>query len=161
VKTKEFFVLYLHNLLRNSTFIFRMKRIFTISFALLVLISGMHISLATHICGGEVAAVKWSFSEEKASCGMETSKNDCPEQNTIKSNCCSNHISVLAVDNNYNLSSIQLKEVTLSLLQVFYVPTSLSFHSSIASSLIVDNFIPPNIGLTSAVSLADICIFRI
>jgi hypothetical protein len=138
-----------------------MKKLFAISFAFLILLSGMHLSIATHICGGEVAAVKWSFSGEKATCGMEGAKQKCPSHNGIASNCCQNQIIVYSVDNNYNPSSLQIKEVTKNLLQVFDIPVSISLNSFIASSSIRNNVIPPNIVLTSAVSLADICIFRI
>jgi hypothetical protein len=138
-----------------------MKKLFSISFALLIFLSGMHFSIATHICGGEVAAVKWSFSGEKATCGMENPKQTCPARNSIASNCCQNEIVVYAVDNNYNPSSYQIKEVTKNLLQVFYVPVSISLYSFIAENSLSSNTIPPDIALTSAVSLADICIFRI
>lgn len=138
-----------------------MKKLFSISFALLIFLSGMHFSIATHICGGEVAAVKWSFSGEKATCGMETPIQTCPLHNSIASNCCQNKISVYTVDNNYNPSTFQIKEVTENLLQVFNIPVSLSLYSFIATSSLSNNIIPPDIALTSAVSLANICIFRI
>jgi uncharacterized protein YxeA len=48
-----------------------MKKIFSILFAVMVVLSGMHISISTHICGGEIAAVKLSVSAVKATCGME------------------------------------------------------------------------------------------
>lgn len=138
-----------------------MKKLLSISFAFLILLSGMHLSVATHICGGKVAAVKWSFSGEKATCGMESAKQTCPSHNGIASNCCHNKLSVYTTDNNYNPSTFQVKEVTKSLLQVFDVPVSISFNSSIAANSLRNNVIPPDIALTSAVSLEEICIFRI
>ena len=138
-----------------------MKKLLSITFAFLILLSGMHLSISTHFCGGQLAAVKWSFSGEKATCGMESSEQTCPERNSIASNCCKNKLSVYTVDNNYNPSSIQIKEVTKNLLQVFDVPVTISFNSSIAANSLRNNTIPPDIALTSAVSLADICIFRI
>lgn len=138
-----------------------MKKLFSISFAILIFLSGMHFSIATHICGGEVAAVKWSFSGEKATCGMETPIQTYPAHKGIASNCCQNKISVYTIDNNYNPSTFQIKEVTKNLLQVFNVPVSISLYSFIATSSLSNNTVPPDIALTSAVSLADICIFRI
>ena len=138
-----------------------MKKLFSISFALLIFLSGMHFSIATHICGGEVAAVKWSFSGEKATCGMETPIQTCPLHNSIASNCCQNKISVYTIDNNYNPSTFQLKEVTKNLLQVFDIPVSISLNSTIAANSLRNNVVPPDIALTSAVSLEEICIFRI
>ncbi|MHB9141190.1 MAG: HYC_CC_PP family protein, partial [Paludibacter sp.] len=78
-----------------------MKKLFSILFAALILLSGMHLTLATHLCGGEVSAVKLSFIHEKASCGM------CEEQtataNTAVSTegCCKDEMSFYAVDSNY------------------------------------------------------------
>jgi hypothetical protein len=136
-----------------------MKKFLSISFAFLILLSGMHISLATHICGGEVAAVKWSLSEEKATCGMSTPTSH--SQNSIASSCCHNKLSVYSVDNNYNPSSFQVKEITNSFVQVFIVPVSISTHSFFASNLSISHTIPPNIATTSDVSLPEICVFRI
>jgi hypothetical protein len=55
-----------------------MKRIFPILFSLLGFLSGMHISLATHYCQGKIAATKFSFYGEKASCGMEDYESGSP-----------------------------------------------------------------------------------
>jgi hypothetical protein len=138
-----------------------MKKFLSISFAFLILLSGMHISLATHICGGEVAAVKWSLSEEKASCGMATPTPIVTSQNSIASNCCHNKLSVYSVDNNYNPTSFQVKEITKSIVQVFIVAVSISAHSFFALNALTSHAIPPNIATTSDVSLPEICVFRI
>lgn len=138
-----------------------MKKVFSISFAFLILISGMHLSLATHICGGEVAARKLSFTGENATCGMESDNQECASQNSFSSNCCENIVKVYSVDNNYNPSTFQINEVTENLLQVFNVPVSISLYSFIAENSLSNNNIPPDISFASAVSLAEICIFRI
>lgn len=137
-----------------------MKKLFSISFAFLILLSGLHLSIATHICGGEIAAVKWSFSGEKATCGMENPKQTCPEHKGIYSNCCHNEIVNYTVDNNYNPSSFQIKEVSKTLLQVFSIPVNSSL-PFIASNSFYTDVSPRDNSLTSAVSLADICVFRI
>jgi hypothetical protein len=138
-----------------------MKNIFSISFAFLILLSGMHLSIATHICGGEVADVKWSFSGEKATCGMENPQQSCPIHNGIASDCCKDEVVVYSVDNNYNPSSLQIKEITKKLLQVFAIPVNISLHSFALLNSVHTNVSPRDKLLTSAVSLADICIFRI
>ena len=138
-----------------------MKRILSIFFALIILVSGMHLSVPTHFCGGEVAAVKWSFTGEKATCGMESDEQSTSSKEEIASNCCKNEISVLAVDNNYNPSSIQIKEITKNLLQVFNVPVNIAFQSYTASTSYSAIISPPDNLLASAVSLPNICTFRI
>jgi hypothetical protein len=138
-----------------------MKKVLSILFAFLILLSGMHLSIASHICGGEVAAMKFSFSEKKATCGMESQIQECSNHNSISSNCCKDLVKVYSVDNNYNSSVFQVKELTNNLLQIYTVPVSTIFHSLITAKSLCNYIIPPDIGLTSAVSLADICVFRI
>jgi hypothetical protein len=138
-----------------------MKIFFSISFTILILLSGMHTSIARHICGGEIAAVKLSFTGITASCGMSESKSACENKNTIASNCCHNEVSVFSVDGNYCPSQDQIKIFTYNILQFFGVPVSSLYHSSIVSIFLFSNFNPPGVLLASAVSLDDICVFRI
>jgi len=122
----------------------------------------MHLSIATHFCGGEIAAVKWSFTSEKATCGME--EDDLGEyvnHISIESNCCQNEISIYAVDSNYSPSSFQIQEITKNIIQEFYIPENISFNSYPYSNYLYADVSPPGNLLTSAVSLDDICIFRI
>lgn len=123
----------------------------------------MHISLATHICGGEIAAMKLSFSGEKASCGMLQDKTDCGVNGNVKSNCCHDKIAFYAVDNNYNPSNFQCNNVTNSISQLFYVTLFASIPSNnliVSTNSIINK--PDNLNaLANAVSLADICVFRI
>jgi len=137
-----------------------MKKIFSIVFALLILFSGMHVSFATHICGGELAAMKLSFSGQKASCGMPESKTDCGANGNVKSNCCHNNVAIYSVDKNYNPSTIEFKSFSNNLIQAFVIPVSLIINNS---KLIIQNsnVFPPGNQLATNVSLTDICVFRI
>ena len=137
-----------------------MKKLFSISFAFLILLSGLHLSVATHMCGGQVAEVKWSFSEEKATCGMENTNQTHPLPKGISSGCCKDEIANYTVDNNYNSSSYQIS-VIKKLLQVFLIPVNFSLQSIIESNSLYSNVSPHDNLLASAVSLADICVFRI
>lgn len=139
-----------------------MKKLLSISFAFLILLSGMHISVATHICGGEVAEVKWSFSGEKGTCGMENPFKLCPVHNGISSkSCCQDEVAAYTVDSNYSPSSFQTIKASNNLVQVFYVPVNLLFHSLAATTPLFTNISPHNKLPASAVSLPDICVFRI
>ena len=137
-----------------------MKKLFSISFAFLILISGLHLSIATHICGGKVSEIKWSFSQKKGTCGMENTKQSNPLRKAISKGCCKDKIADFTIDNNYNPSVYQIKEVTKTLLQVFCIPVKCSLYSFESNSLYADVSPHDNL-LTSAVSLVDICVFRI
>jgi hypothetical protein len=138
-----------------------MKKLISISFAFLILLSGMHLSIATHFCEGKVEAMKWSFTGVKATCEMENTNQNCPIHNGVSSNCCHNEISFLTVDNNYNTSSFKVKDLIKSFKQVSNVPINISFNSFNTSNSNQNNVFPPGFSLTRTVSLAKICIFRI
>ncbi len=140
-----------------------MKKLFSILFAAAILLSGMHLSMDTHICGGEIAQVKWSFSHEKGSCGMEmpgilntSGKNILPES------CCKDEISIYAVDNNYQPSSLQVDQPVFHLLQEFYIPENIgSLSVATTTNSHNTNIQPPGHSIASAVKLPDICVFLI
>jgi len=137
-----------------------MKKFLSISFALLMLLSGMHLSIAAHSCGGKVAAVKWSFSEQKATCGMEDDFSSCPIHNSISSNCCHDEVAVYAIDNSYTPTYFHL-ELGKQPLQVVLLSASISTHLLVFFTSQTKENNPPGKFLTSMVSLPDICVFRI
>jgi len=139
-----------------------MKKLFSILFAGMILLSGMHLSIASHLCGGELAAVKWSVLNEKAGCGMEMVKPVNSAQKSFDTEtCCKDEMSYYAVDNNYNPSTNQLNPPVNQLLQVFYIPTTLGIQFINANHSTNTNVQPPGKYLASAVTLPDICVFLI
>ncbi|MDD4970984.1 MAG: hypothetical protein PHT07_16270 [Paludibacter sp.] len=139
-----------------------MKKLFSILFAGMILLSGMHLSIASHFCGGELAAVKWSVLDEKAGCGMEMVKPVNSVNKTIEAeNCCKDEMSFYALDNNYNPSTTQLNPPVNQLLQVFYIPTTLNIQFLNTNHSTNTNVQPPGQFLASAVKLPDICVFLI
>jgi len=137
-----------------------MKKAYSILFATLILISGMHLSIATHICGGELAAVNWSISGQKADCGMENQKSSSP-LNGISSDCCHNNIAFFTVDHNYIPSTLQLNDVVKDFSHVFTVPVNTYSNSFAYRVSSYANISPPESSFVNAVSLVDICVFRI
>ena len=139
-----------------------MKKLFSILFAAMIVLTGMHLSVATHLCAGEVAAVKWSLSDEKATCGMEMAQQTNTTGKSYNAeNCCKDEISFYTVDSNFNPSSIQNHKPVDQLLQVFYIPTDLSVLFDTAHQSSNTNIQPPGKYFASAVSLPDICVFLI
>jgi hypothetical protein len=136
-----------------------MKKLFSIVFAAMILLSGMHLSLASHYCGGELAAVKWSLDDEKASCGMPSDHQTIP--NGYNAECCQDQLAFYAVDNNYNPATLQINAPVKQLLQVFYIPTTIGIQFHNTRSSVNATIQPPGKFIASAVSLPDICVFRI
>ena len=138
-----------------------MKKVFSIVFAMLILLSGIHLSVATHVCGGEVAAVKWSVTGEKATCGMESAQTACPVHGGIASTCCQDQVSVYQIDDNYSPSDFRIKKPITSLLQVLSAPVCLLFHTSVPSISLCTDISPRDKLQVSSVSQEKICVFLI
>lgn len=138
-----------------------MRKILSILFAILIIFSVLHISVASHYCCGELAAVKFSLTGKHATCGMETATTSCPAHNSVKSNCCKNKVSVFAVDHSYNYSSYQIHEIYKTTTPVFNIPNQLQLTNFNANNYIFAANSPPLRLLISSVDITNICVFRI
>lgn len=132
-------------------------------FASLILVSGLHISIAKHYCSGESSAFeKISVTGELATCGMENPKDEAPLQGVnFNAHCCDNEVSTFVVDNNYAPSFSIFKAFPQPVLQVCHNIEVFNLQQIVVLSLYNTNVLPPGNYLASAVSLPDICVFRI
>lgn len=138
-----------------------MKKVLSILFAGLILLTGMHLSIAAHFCDGEIASVRLSFSDSKATCEMET-PTACPVHKELRSSgCCENRISYYSVDENYSPSSFQVNEVIKKPVHVIASTFVNPQHTFLLVSHTFTNTSPPELGIPNAVKLPDICVFRI
>ena len=78
-----------------------MKKGISISLVLLVISAMLHFSVATHYCGGHVAASTISVTGKLASCGMEDQQNDLPPGKYFSKHCCEDVVVSITTDNNY------------------------------------------------------------
>ena len=156
---KPTFEKHFFNILRFNK---QMKKLLSISLALLMLLSGMQLTISMHYCGGELADSKVSVTGHLASCGMETETDNCTSANTIEeTDCCRNKVSIYLVDQNYSPSYSEFKIFSQSVLQIFSLPENNSFHSIFATNTISTDVSPPENKLVHAVSLPKICVFLI
>lgn len=139
-----------------------MKKLFSISIALLMILSGMQLTISRHYCGGELADSKVSVFGHIATCGMESGTGECAQPgNHVESSCCENQISVYAVDHNYSPSFTEFKAFAQTVLQVFYIPENSSLHSITPNSHLLPDVSLPGFLPANAVILPKICVFRI
>jgi len=139
-----------------------MKKILSISVALLMLLSGLQLTVSRHYCGGELAEAKASFIGHIASCGMESETDECTQPgNHVESNCCNNQVSVYAVDHNFAPSFTSFKAFEQPVLQVFIIPEVQNFNVFTAYNYFYADVSPPINPLVSDVNLSDIGVFRI
>ena len=122
-----------------------------------------HITVATHFCGGEVAASLISVSGKLASCGMEDPGKELPLPGTcFTRHCCEDVVIAFGTDNNYAPSIFFLKDTYQDIFQIFGLTTTGTHVPSIAKlKSPPNNESPPGEALSTYVDLSYICVFRI
>jgi hypothetical protein len=139
-----------------------MRKGISILCALVMILSGTHLTLAKHFCGGELVDTKLSLSGKVATCGMESdNERNLPSGNEIKHHCCDNNVATFGIINNYIPSVTLIKENVDNQSFSFLLTLNLLLSPQTTYKNISANISPPGkIPLTS-VSLDDICVFRI
>ncbi len=138
-----------------------MRKSLSILLLLVIVLTGMHLSVASHYCGGKVAAVKWSFSGRLATCGMEGEKENRQSGYDFNTGCCHNEISYFTVDNDYNPTTFQVNVVSREISQLVSLPANIGLKISVPTTNLSKDISPPVNMLASSVNLTDLCIFRI
>jgi hypothetical protein len=136
-----------------------MKKTLSILFAFLILVTSTHLSIATHFCEGKLAAIKVSFSDKEASCGMAQHNPTSPSCTSVKDDCCKNKVSTYFIGDNYNSSHFQLQKIQQEIVFAMLFPLVQIFDIDFSAKS--DNTSsPPGNFLISGVKLALICVFR-
>jgi hypothetical protein len=139
---------------------YQMKKLFSILLAGLIIVSSVHLTIATHYCGNAFEGYKVSVSGEKASCGMERELPASSHENSISHNCCTDKLASYLINDNYSPASFHFIK---SVQSAFVVPFGIANFISIAPALsnLKIAHAPPGEFLPCKVELASICLFRI
>lgn len=139
-----------------------MKKLISISLVVLVIASMLHISIAAHYCGGELASSKLSLTAELTGCGMESHKVTPSSETSFTQHCCDNTLTFFGIGNNY-LPSFQFftADPQQSNFQLFSMVSGYALPSEIVFRSLYSNISPPGVFLSTQVDLSDICVFRI
>jgi hypothetical protein len=122
----------------------------------------LHFSVATHYCGGKIAASKVSFTGKLANCGMEGSEKELPLPGmNFSKHCCDDVVISFVTDNNYTSSFPFVSESYQYQFQVLSIPLDYSINPFEASKSLYTTVIPPGVMMSTKVDLSDICVFRI
>jgi hypothetical protein len=139
-----------------------MRKVFSILIALLILLSGVQLTISRHYCGGKLAESNVSIVGHLASCGMEGEADQCQQPGShIKSHCCNNLVSIYAVDPDFTSSFFKVKTVENTVLQLFILTEDQNFYTFTTYNCFYTDVSPQANSLVSDVDLADICVFRI
>lgn len=138
-----------------------MRKLLSIPLIVLILFSGLTVTVATHYCCNTPIDTKLSFSGELATCGMESAKTEKPVGIILTNHCCDNVLSAYSFRNIYipSFSFINNPEH-----QITDIPFIIS-----DNFLISDNFTilskevirPPGINNQFSAGQEILCIFRI
>ncbi len=137
-----------------------MKKGFSIAIALLFILSGMHLSVASHYCMGSLASTRVNFTGKTAGCGMESHCRHGEHHGTsFDSHCCADVVKVYAVESVFSSSALQhtVKSVHTAPVLIPGLPERL--HVSFCAALPVCD--PPGSPPMNGVSLSTIRVFRI
>jgi len=138
-----------------------MKKNISAFLALLLLISGMHLSVASHYCGGTLAQVKWSFNKELATCGMENPNETLPLGQLLEQPCCQDELSTYTTDGNYQLQSFELKKCAPQVIACFTAPINLLYKSQEPVDYLYTHVFPPGEISPTQVLQENICVFLV
>jgi hypothetical protein len=139
-----------------------MKKGFSISLSILMLAAMLHISVATHYCGGKEFSTKLSLTGKLAHCNMEDSENEIPLHGTnLTKHCCEDIVAFCGIDNNYTPTFSFVPESYQYNFQILAIPVALSVNSYTGLTPFYTNVSPPDELSSTSVDLSDICVFRI
>lgn len=137
-----------------------MKRTLSLTLVLLLLVSGMHLTVASHYCGGSLAQVKWSFNHTLAGCGME-GEHDAAKGIQLEQPCCQDQLSTYTTDGQYQVQSLELKQFTPKVVACFTLPKCAFLESKRTVDFLHTPVFPPGIVSPSQVFQETICVFLI
>jgi hypothetical protein len=78
-----------------------MRKALSILFSVVLLMSGISISIDRHFCGGNLVDVKVSLDGNLASCGMEKPADLISEQTSMNKKCCEDQLTWYNLSNKY------------------------------------------------------------
>jgi hypothetical protein len=139
-----------------------MKSFATILLTFILLLSGMHLTIATHFCGGKVAAVKISLSGIKAGCGMGSDETSAPSSKPeVTTRCCYDELTVYKIECHYAPSVYCSWLLTMNTMHPVIIPQDVLHNNIFSSQADPTDYGPPEPFAVNAVDPAEICVFRI
>jgi hypothetical protein len=138
-----------------------MRKTVSILMAILVLLTGIHLSIASHLCCGNLVAVHFSVNGQDASCNMKDESTSTLAGQFIKKHCCVNDLTTLTVDSNYSPSFAKSIDVSQKVIHILGIPLTKIVKEFAYTQYSHPILSPPGIFRTNAVELDDICVFRI
>jgi len=139
-----------------------MKKAASISMLLLMIAGMLHITVATHYCGGTEVASRVSLTGKLANCGMEGSDNaETLPGLSFDKHCCDDIVTFCGTDPNFFPSFSVVPETFQNNYQLILIPSGITADSSAGLIPVFTDVGPPGPLMSTDVDLTDICVFRI
>lgn len=139
-----------------------LKKGISILFAFVMIATMFHFSVATHYCGGQIAASTISLTGKLASCGMEGSQKQLPPPGIYFSkHCCEDVVISYSTDNNYIPSFFNIPDADQFNFQTLGLHSESTVSLAGVFKLQNSDISPPWALMSTNVDLSDICVFRI
>jgi hypothetical protein len=151
---------YFIKLSRSFVVLLMMKRILAILISIILLASGMQVTMDRHYCGGRLAGIKVSLTGKLASCGMKQTTPGCQDHPIVDKKCCEDKVSVYSISSNYYPEYFKLTHPASDrhILPVY----ADNFICDISYNRdLIKWVLPPGDNLSSGLTLSFICVFRI
>jgi hypothetical protein len=138
-----------------------MRKVVSILLAFLVLTSAIHFTIAKHYCSGNLAAVKFSLTGQKATCGMEEEPTTCPLKNSVRAHCCSDHLTLVTADQD-NISNFSIQKISDNNNSLIFIFPIAEINRKISFINLLQDFSGlQNVFRTGERLFAFLCVFRI
>jgi hypothetical protein len=139
-----------------------MKRFISLPLLVLILFTGIKIDIASHYCGGRLAATKVSLIGKRATCGMEEHSVANTPNGLITKHCCDNVFFSVSLGINYVPSANLSVPDNAPEFNHFYIAPEVSIrdHGQLLSCLFCI-IKPPGNFVPNDVEQQSICIYRI
>jgi len=125
----------------------------------MLLASGLHVTVASHFCGGRLAQVKWSLNHELAGCGMEGESNPHSNGTTWHASCCKDVVAMWGTDSHFDVSASLVTPSISQPLASFVVSENVPITTP--QLLAITTVFPPGSVQPFCVKLPRICVYRI
>jgi hypothetical protein len=150
----------LQNINTVSLFKAKMKTILFIPLLIVILFSGINVTLSSHYCGGSLVANKVSVSGGIATCGMEQTNSKAIDYVSFGRKCCEDHILILMLSNSCFPDYLQLIK-PLHGKKVIYFQSTLLSECQLFNSSSPANLFPPGENFTSRLNQPYLSVLRI
>jgi hypothetical protein len=138
-----------------------MRKVNIILVVVLLVISGMHFSLAGHFCNGKLFSASFTIKGHSVACNMAGDQNQSSNstENRLTNRCCENKVLNFEVGD-YKPSPSELIHTPLGF-TFHLLPEMLSEKTCMHKGISTLNVSPPGTFSQNPVSSSMICLFRI